>query len=266
MSILAQQPSLVHYLPVGSTILSAIFCVVLLRRYFVGSRGTHLLWWAGGVFCYGLGTAIESSITLFGNGEWLFKSWYVAGALLGGYPLAQGTVYLLLSKKTAHTLSAITVPFIVVFGVLTFLSPINADQMLQHKPSGAALGWSWIRPFTPIINLYAVLFLVGGAVLSAVKYAQTREMKNRAIGNALIAFGAILPGIGGGLTKAGYVEALYIGEFFGIIAIWMGYAYCVKTTVTVHPLKAREASAEAVERVPPQGAAPEPVLETTGTT
>lgn len=264
MNILAQQPGLVHYLPIGSTILSAIFCAVLLRRYFRGSRGTHLLWWAGGVFCYGLGTAIESSITLFGNGEWLFKSWYVAGALLGGYPLAQGTVYLLLSKRTAHTLSAITVPFIVVFGVLTFLSPINADVLEAHRPSGAALGWSWIRLFTPIINLYAVIFLVGGAVLSAVKYAQTHEMKNRAIGNALIAFGALLPGIGGTLTKAGYVEALYIGEFFGIIAIWMGYAYCVKATVAVHPLKAREADAEEIERVSPQSASPEPVLKTTG--
>jgi hypothetical protein len=31
-----------------------------------------------------------------------------AGARLGGAPLAQGTVYLLLSKKTAHTLTAVS--------------------------------------------------------------------------------------------------------------------------------------------------------------
>ena len=34
--------------------------------------------------------------------------------------------------------------------------------------------------------------------------------------------------IGGGMAKAGIVEALYLGEFFGIILIWVGYASCVR--------------------------------------
>ena len=46
-----------------------------------------------GVFAFGLGTALESSITLFGNTVWLNKRWYIAGAILGAYPLAQGTVF-----------------------------------------------------------------------------------------------------------------------------------------------------------------------------
>ena len=31
-------------------------------------------------------------VTLFGNSPALNKAWYIAGALLGGYPLAQGSV------------------------------------------------------------------------------------------------------------------------------------------------------------------------------
>src|SRR3990172_2891496 len=117
------QPALVHYLPIATTILSSVFCVVLLLRYRAKGRGAHLLWWAGGIFCYGLGTGLESAITLLGNSVALNKAWYIAGALLGGYPLAQGTVYLLLSRRTAHWLSAATIPFIVFFSVLVAWSP-----------------------------------------------------------------------------------------------------------------------------------------------
>jgi hypothetical protein len=221
------QPQLIHYVPIGTTVLSVIFCFLLLRRYLWRGQGAHLLWWAGGVFCYGLGTALESSITLFGNSPGLNKAWYIAGALLGGYPLAQGTVYLLLPRRSAHILTAITVPFIILFSVLVVLSPTNLEALQGHRPSGAVLGWRWIRYFTPFINLYAVCFLIGGAALSAVRYAGRVGTGHRAIGNALIAFGAILPGVGGSMAKAGHVEWLYAGEFIGLVFIWCGYACCV---------------------------------------
>ncbi len=230
--MLTQAPSevqFVHYIPIVTTILSAIFCVVLLRRYREKGRGAHLLWWTGGIFCYGLGTAMESLVTLLGNSPGLNKAWYIAGALLGGYPLAQGTVYLLLSRRTAHWLSAVTVPFIIIFSVFVILSPTNLGVLESHRPGGAALGWQWIRWFTPIINIYAVIFLIGGAILSSIRYAQQKSTVHRAIGNGLIAVGAILPGFGGGMAKAGYVEWLYVAEFLGLLLIWAGYAFCVRT-------------------------------------
>lgn len=229
--LLSQQPQLVHYVPVLTTVLSAVFCGVLVRRRLARGKGAHLVWWAVGVAAYGLGTALEASITLFGNSAFLTKSWYVAGALLGGYPLAQGTVYLLLHRRTANILSGLTVPFIVIMSVLVFASPINAELLDPHRPGGAALGWQWIRPLTPLINSYAALFLIGGAILSSIRFARKTATRDRAVGNALIAFGALLPGIGGGLAKAGIVEALYVGEFVGIILIWIGYGCCVRGPV-----------------------------------
>ena len=226
MDTLAQaQP--VHYLPIATTLISALFCAVLLRRYVQKRSGAHLLWWALGVFCYGVGTALESAVTIFGNSAALNKAWYIAGALFGGYPLAQGTVYLLLRRRTANLLSAVTVPFILVLSVLVVLSPTDVERLQSYRPGGAALGWQWIRPFTPLINGYAALFLIGGAVLSAARYARWPDTRNRAVGNALIAFGALLPGIGGAMAKGGMVEVLYVGEFVGILFIWAGYAACV---------------------------------------
>jgi hypothetical protein len=62
---------------------------------------------------------------------------------------------------------------------------------------------------------------------------------HRAAGTALIAVGALLPGIGGGMAKAGMVEALYVGELIGIILIWAGYTLCIRTPMPV-PTPARE--------------------------
>jgi hypothetical protein len=226
VSAVSGQPQLVHYLPLATTALSAVFLIVLLRRYLVRRSGPHLLWWAGGIFAYGLGTGIEAAITLAGNSVALTKAWYIAGALLGGYPLAQGTVYLLLPRRTARVLTAMTVPCLAAMAVLVLCSPVKLDALQPHRPGGAILAWQWLRLLTPLLNGYAAVFLIGGAAYSALRYAGRGGSGNRALGNALIALGAMLPAIGGAMAKAGIVEVLYVGEFVGLI--WAGYAACVR--------------------------------------
>ena len=139
------QPHVIHYLPILTTCVSVAFFFTLIQRYRMKKRGAHLLWWAAGVACYGLGTAIESSITLFGNSVFLTKSWFIAGALLGGYPLAQGTVYLLLRRRTANRLTLLTIPIIVIASVCVAMSPVDPDSLQAARPSGSLLQWQWIR-------------------------------------------------------------------------------------------------------------------------
>ena len=83
---------------------------------------------------------------------------------------------------------------------------------------------------TSFINIYSVIFLIGSSFWRAIRFTKIEDGKNRAIGNVLITIGAILPGIGGSLAKAGIVEALYIGEFVGIILIYWGYRVCLIDT------------------------------------
>ncbi len=218
----------VHYLPILTTIISAAFLSALVRRAIPRHWPEHLLWWAIGVFTYGLGTTIESIITLHGNTPTLNRWWYWAGAILGGYPLATGTVYLLLKRRSAHILTAISLTLVLVASVAVFLSPLNLDAMDPHKPDGAVIGWHWVRLTTPFINGYAAFFLIGGAIYSSIHFFKAKNQPNRAIGTALIAAGGLLPGVGGSMAKAGIVEALYIGELVGIILIWVGYVYCIK--------------------------------------
>lgn len=230
----------VHYLPILTTLFSVFFLVGIGSRY-LRKRTPHLLWWSIGVFTYGMGTFLESAVTLFGNNAALNKSWYVAGAILGGYPLAQGSVYLHMKKRNADILTAITVPFIIFASAMVILSPVNYELLEAHRPGGAAIGWQWVRLLTPFINIYSAIFLIGTALWSAIKWARTDDGKYRSIGNILITIGALLPGIGGTMAKAGIVEALYVGEFIGIIFIWSGYKYCLKET---SPVGAEQLGAE----------------------
>lgn len=217
----------VHYLPILTTLFSIYFFLDITGRY-RKKGGTHLFWWGIGIFTYGLGTFFEGFITLFGNTVLLNKLWYVAGAILGGYPLAQGSVYLHLKKSNANLLTALSLPFIVFASICVFLSPVDLAQLESFRPSGAVLSWQWVRLLTPFINTYSAIFLIGTAFWSAIRYTRVENGKNRAIGNFLITIGALLPGIGGGMAKAGIVEALYIGEFIGIILIWLGYRKCLQ--------------------------------------
>ncbi len=222
-------PDLVHYIPIATTFISAAFVVALLYRASKKHWPPHLMWWAFGVSAYGLGTAFESSVTLFGNSAELTRWWYWAGAILGGYPLATGTVYLLCKRRTANVLTGLSLVAVVVATVAIFLSPLNEAALQTHRPSGAVIEWTWIRWMTPFINTYAMIFLVGGAVWSSLKFRKSAAHMDRAIGTALIAVGGLLPAIGGSMAKAGVVEGLYIGEFLGIILIWIGYEFCIKS-------------------------------------
>lgn len=217
--------SLVHYVPIGTTLVAIVFSSFLFRRYAAG-RKPHLFWWAIGVASYGSGACAEAAITLFGNGVGLTKIWYVAGALLGGYPLAQGSVYLSRSRRFADRATAITLPFIVVTAALVFLSPVRLEMLEATRPTGAILGWRWVRLMTPFINLYASFFLIGGAAESAWRYLRRGHDGRRAAGNAFIAVGALMPAIGGSAAKAGHVELLYVLEFIGLILIWIGDRVC----------------------------------------
>lgn len=213
----------VLYIPVLTTVLSLGFAWVVLQRYRRKERAYHLLWWAAGIFLYGVGTFTEAFVAIFGWEEPVFRAWYISGALLGGAPLAQGTVYLLLERRTAHRLAIALVSFVAIASVFVILTPVDVSLAEEHRLSGKVIEWEWVRFFSPFVNTYAAIFLIGGAVASARHYAGSLATRDRFYGNLCIAVGAILPGIGGSFTRAGYTEVLYVTEFIGIIFIYAGF-------------------------------------------
>lgn len=219
---------LVLHLPVLTTFFAAFFCLQLFFRYRKKGGGRHLVWWGIGMATYGIGTFTEAYTTIFGWNELIFRSWYVAGALLGGYPLAQGSIYLLMSRRFADRSVWFACSFIALAGLLVFLTPVDQTLVETQRLSGRVMEWEWVRLFSPFINLYSVFFLVGGAAVSALRFRRQPEHRDRYLGNILIAVGALLPGIGGTMTRAGYVEVLYVTELVGLLLIYFGYRRCVR--------------------------------------
>jgi hypothetical protein len=220
-------PTFVHYIPIVTTILCVIFAREIFLRYREHPERLHLLWWSIGVATYGVGTTTQALTTLFGWSEPVFRAWYISGALLGGAPLAQGTVYLMLKRRTAHVLTVLLIAYVCIASVFVVLSPINYELVEGHRLTGRVMTWTWVRAFSPVVNLYAVVFLIGGAILSAVRYSRDPETRHRVYANVLIATGAILPGIGGTATRMGYVEVLYVTELVGLLLTWQGYRMSV---------------------------------------
>lgn len=213
----------VLHLPVITTACATFFSIQLFSRYRTKGGGLHLLWWGIGMITYGLGTFTEAYTTIVGWDPFVFRVWYIAGAFLGGYPLAQGSIYLLSNRRFAHRSAWFMSLFIAVGAIFVFLTPLDTSLVEAHRLSGKVIEWRWVRMISPFINLYAVYFLVGGAIKSALRFRRAEELRNRYLGNILIAMGAILPGIGGAMTRAGYVEVLYITELAGLLLIYWGY-------------------------------------------
>jgi hypothetical protein len=217
----------VYYIPVATTVLSLAFTGVVLGRW-RKRRGSHLLWWAAGIAVFGVGTFMEGFTALFGWHEPVFRAWYISGALLGGAPLAQGTAFLLLQRRLALRLAIALVAYVAVASVFVLLSPLDASLADDHKLAGDVIEWAWVRGFSPLVNTYAFVMLVGGAIYSAVAYRRSGTEPDRVVGNVLIAVGAVLPGIGGSFTRFGYTEVLYVTELLGLITIYAGYRFNVR--------------------------------------
>ena len=107
---------------------------------------------------------------------------------------------------------------IATYGVGTFTESLTS-----------VFGWQepWVRRFSPFVNLDAVVFLIGGAIVSALRYSADAATHHRMWANVLIAIGAIVPGIGGTATRLGHVEVLDATELVGLLLTWLGYRMSV---------------------------------------
>ncbi len=228
----------INYLPIASTVVAIAFSRVLYRHWRRNPQAKHVMWWMIGVMLFGAGTFTEALTTLFGWHEPIFRSWYIAGALLGGAPLAQGTVYLLLKPRTADRLARWLMGYISVAAVFAIVTPLKLE-LVDDRLSAEVIEWTWVRLFSPLINTYALIYLVGGAVYSAIKYrGKSGAMARRKWGNIFIAVGGLLPGIGGAFTRAGYVEVLFVTELIGLSLIWAGYHLIANDAgPSIHPIQ-----------------------------
>lgn len=215
------------FLPLLSFIISFTFAVIIFLRY-IKKRGTHQLLWSIGMVFYGLGGLCEALFGFFGWNALVFRLWYLFGAILVAAWLGQGTVHLLARPRLARILMTILILGSIYAATRVFAAQLDPSLMTTgghtgSELSGSAIVTPGVRMLTPFFNLYGTLTLVGGAIYSAFIFWRKRILLNRALGNLLIAAGAILPAFGGTFSRFGIPGALYISELLGAILLFMGF-------------------------------------------
>ena len=158
-------------LPFLSFVLSLVFAFFVFRRY-LRRRGLHLLVWSIGMVFYGIGGFCEAYYGTFGWNPFVFRMWYLFGAILVAAWLGQGTVYLLLRRKWANVLMIVLVLGSLYGVVRVFTAQLDPSQMTSSvhtgsELSGHAIVSSGVRSLTPFFNFYGTITLVGGAAYSA---------------------------------------------------------------------------------------------------
>jgi hypothetical protein len=215
------------YIPYFSTIITFAFVIAVYTRY-RQRGGIHLLFWAVGLFLYGLGTLSEVILSLTFN-IFVLKVWYLTGAMLTAAWLGQGTVHLLIRKGNTARVSTWVLSVVSVVALFLVLSApaLSGNYEVTHPASEQYKDFLTRGGFTILLtillNIYGTLTLVGGAIYSAFLFWRKKILANRMLGNILIAAGALSPAVGGSLLKAGLTDMLYLSEFLGAILMYIGF-------------------------------------------
>jgi hypothetical protein len=215
------------YLPFLSAMVSLIFAIVVFSRWLGEPKHNHLLLWAIGILMYSIGGFCEGWNGMLGWSPLAFRLWYLFGAMLVAAWLGQGTVYLLANPRTAQVTLVILIIASIYGAIRVFGAQLGVAQPGQEL-SGSLIVSGGVRILTPFFNIYGTLTLVGGAAWSAWIFFRKKVKRNRAVGNVLIALGALMPAFGGTFSRFGIDNALYISEFLGAVIMFVGFLTAVR--------------------------------------
>jgi hypothetical protein len=215
------------YLPLFTSIISFIFAVTVLDQYFARRKSYQLLW-AIGLFMYSVASFTEFYAGVYGITEIILRLWYLIGAIMVAAYMGMGTIYLLMKPRTAHIIMAVLVlaSIYAAVRVLTVQIPIDVSNVsIFPQMTGKGTMPNDVRIIlAPLFNTFGTLALVGGAVYSAWIFWRKRILPHRVAANVLIAFGAMLPALGGThLTFVGDLKVLFIFELLGVIIMFIGF-------------------------------------------
>jgi hypothetical protein len=228
--------------PLASSIVSFVFAFFVFKRY-INRKGTYLLFWGIGTVFYGIGGFCEFYYGAFGWNALIYRLWYLFGAILVAAWLGQGTVYLLAKEKWARILTIVLVLGSLYASYRIFSAQLDPSLMIGSGHTGAELSGhaivtDGVRVLTPFFNLYGTVALVGGAAYSSFIFWRKRVLLHRALGNVLIATGAMLPAFGGLFSRLQVPGALYLGEFLGVILLFLGFLRATTPMGETNPVPA----------------------------
>lgn len=210
-----------NFLPLLTAVLAFVFFGILLGKYFNNSRTGYFLWLALGLAAYGAGTFAEAYHRMTSFDVFIFKLWYISGAIVGGWALVTGMLYHILHRKTAAFLLVAGWGMMLFLIVTAILSPVTT-QAHGERLSSSVFQWSFIRPVSTVFHLYSFILLAGVALYAAFQYSKSVRFKQRFLGMLLITSGGLLPALGRSHSTMDISLSFYMTELLGLIFIFGG--------------------------------------------
>jgi membrane protein implicated in regulation of membrane protease activity len=205
-------------LPVGASLLAALFTLLLLRSFRRRRAGEKLLW-MGGFVLFTASTASEAIAQGAGWSPSLFRTYYLCGGVLTVAWLGAGSAWLQLPRRWRDALTGGLVVATLAATVAVALAPVHAGALALASsggpPADDALG-GHAFVWAIALNSFGTVFLLGGAL-----YSIARRRRVRA--NLWIASGALVLALSTSLTRAGAYSLVYLGELVGIALMFAGF-------------------------------------------
>lgn len=225
-----------NYFPLISSVIAAVFAVLLSVQYHQRRRRHQLIWTISLVMFFAA-TLLEflaafnydTHAPSLGWNESMYKMYYVLTPVMVAL-MGVGSLYLLthlpLGKYAFYYTIALSVPLF----ILSFAAPVgDALQKAVIEAGGTEIGGaarpSYVRIFSPLLTVPGGIAIIGGALYSF-WLDKTRRY------NLLIALGGLFPFLGGLRERFGDVTFFYILETIGMLLLFAGFLMSWEYTQT----------------------------------
>lgn len=211
---------------------SGALALWLLHRGVPSGRRALTLW---GVGCLSVAVAESAQVaaSLSAWSPFLFRTWYLAGAVYAAAWLGLGSIHQQVSRTVATVCLAVLASASVAAGVLAVQAP------LVLPPTGASTaGVILSRPLhqmVPWFNVLGTTALVVGAARSLARVAWSGGARRRMVGLGAIGVGALTAAFGGMASRLGDDRILTASVVAGMLAIATGVAL-ISTVPSAAPL------------------------------
>ena len=183
-------------LAVSATLIAVAFAMSTYERW-LDRRAPHEAVWSLALAMFAVASGFLAVGAGLGWSPWTFRGFYFFGAIANVPFLASGTVYLLAARKTADR-TLVTVALAVAFAAgVVAVAPLTGPVPVDELARGSDVFGPLPRILAAVSSAGGALVVLGGAVLSALRYRRGRMMT----ANVLIALGTLITGASGLLNS-----------------------------------------------------------------
>ncbi|MGI8426554.1 MAG: hypothetical protein ACR2FO_05215 [Actinomycetota bacterium] len=218
--------------PLAAAVVSAAFAGLMAQQFFTRKR-PHQLAWALALTMFALASLAAGRGIIAGWNPFLYRSYYLLGAVINVPMLALGTIYLLGPRRVAHAAAALVAVAVVYAAGAVFsaellgppsgqMDPLAVDSAI---PSASLVIPGVVRRLSRLYSFTGFAIVVSGALWSAWRLSRKPDeyLRRLAQGNILIAVGTSVVAAASGFARHGNGFVFAIGLLAGVVIMFVGF-------------------------------------------